>query len=457
MSFGPIPQAVSIAIQQNFLQREFEKALLSVLKYRLLATKETFSARIGETITKTRVGLMIPNLNPLNPQTNTNLDNGLSPSQYTSEQYTLGVAQYPQLAPDVNLADNQTTIADFIMKNAFNLGYVQAQVTERLSRNALFNAYLSGNTRVTATLGAPATTVEVDDTRGFQTVVVNGVVTAVSPSNPLPVKINGVTYSVTGYANDSVNVSSAAVTGGTSGTITTSANVSTTNGTAGNSVIGTYAPLVLRPNARATTAALTGSDILDMPTCFAAVSALRSNGVPDDNGFYNFLLSPDSMTQLFNDTQFQILNRGVGTQDPNYKHLNVTEFLGMRFIPTTEAFVQPDNGNGVSETIQRPIVCGKDLLIEGQFDSAKDAILEMIRSIGPGEAYEKGQVFPVAGYDGYWQYMRGPLDRLGQIISQTSNWIGGYVVPTDVGTTSQQIPTASQAYYKRAVIIETAS
>ena len=88
MSFGPIPQAVSIAIQQNFLQREFEKALLSVLKYRLLATKETFSARIGETITKTRVGLMIPNLNPLNPQTNTNLDNGLSPSQYTSEQYT---------------------------------------------------------------------------------------------------------------------------------------------------------------------------------------------------------------------------------------------------------------------------------------------------------------------------------------------------------------------------------
>jgi hypothetical protein len=454
MTFGPFPAALQNAIQQNFLEREFEKALQSILQYRKIAERESFAGRIGETITKTRIGLMIPNVTPLDSSTNTNLDNGLNPQYYTSEQYTLGIAQYPQLAPDINLIDDETTIASFAMKNAFNLGYAIAQATDRIARNALFNAYMSGNTFVTATLGAPATTIDVDDTRGFQTVVVNGVVTPVSVSNPLPVYINGTSYNITAFANDVVNVSTAATTGGTSGTITASVNISVANGTVGNAVIGVYAPAVLRPNARAATVDLQTTDTLDMPTLFNAINVLRNNAVPTIDGMYNIYLNSTSMTQLFQDPEFQILNRGVGTQNPNYRKGVITEFLDMRFIQTTETYVQTTNFTslgGTLVTVQRPIVCGADALIEGQFDKGMDAIRAMSGNTG-----QTSETIIVADYDGFYQYLRKPLDRLGQIISQTSNWVGGYTVPTDVGTTSAIIPTANNAYYKRCVVIETA-
>jgi hypothetical protein len=55
---------------------------------------------------------------------------------------------------------------------------------------------------------------------------------------------------------------------------------------------------------------------------------------------------------------------------------------------------------------------------------------------------------------GMYMYVRHPLDRLGQIISQTANYTGGFVVPTDVTTTSNVILTAGNAAYKRAVIFE---
>jgi hypothetical protein len=461
MSFSTLPQAMAIALQQSYLQKEFQTPLLSNLKYRLLAERIVFPGRIGDTITQTRVGLMTPNLVPLNPSTNTNLDNGLTAQNYTSEQYTLAIQQYPQLAPDINLIDNETTIKSFLMKNSYNLGFAQSQVTERLTRNALFGAYLSGNTFVTATLGSAGPTIHVDDIRGFQSSVVAGVVTPVSPTNPIVTSINGNNYNIQSFAADVTNVSTSAITGGISGTITASANILVADGTAGNYVISSVAPTILRPNGRTTSAGLISSDTLSMTVLQSAVSILRSNGVPAMDGKYNIYLSPASQVQLFNDPSFQILNRGVGVTETIYKNLAVSEFLDMRFIQTTEAFIQPvatDGSVSTQVTIQRPIVAGAECVVEGHFEAGEDAILEMGRETGFTDFIEgRSSSGIVAGYEDIFMHMRGPLDRLGQIVSMTSNWIGGYTVPTDVGTTSAVIPTANNAMYKRAVVIETAS
>lgn len=301
-AFGPAVEAFDVAMQQNFLQKEFQRPLLSTLQYRRAAEKTIFPGRIGTTMTASRVGLMIPNTTPLNPSTNTNIDNGLTPSNYTTEQYTLGVFQYPQVCPDINLIDNQTTIADFLLKNAYNSGMAAAQATERLARNALFGAYMSGNSFVTVTLGAPNVTIQVDDTRGFQQVFVPafGQLQNVTISNPLPVSINGTTYNIVSFSNDATNTSSAKLTGGTSGTITASAPIAVVDATAGNYVISNFAPTIIRPSGRRTTAALTSSDLLTMTECFNAVALLRSNGVPAFEGnFYNFYVSPASMIQLY--------------------------------------------------------------------------------------------------------------------------------------------------------------
>jgi hypothetical protein len=49
---------------------------------------------------------------------------------------------------------------------------------------------------------------------------------------------------------------------------------------------------------------------------------------------------------------------------------------------------------------------------------------------------------------------REPLDRLQQIIAQSWYWIGGFAVPTDITANATIIPTATNSYYKRAVVIE---
>ncbi len=42
------------------------------------------------------------------------------------------------------------------------------------------------------------------------------------------------------------------------------------------------------------------------------------------------------------------------------------DFLGLRFVPTTEAFVQPHPTlSGLM--IRRPVICGQGALIEGDF------------------------------------------------------------------------------------------
>jgi hypothetical protein len=128
---------------------------------------------------------------------------------------------------------------------------------------------------------------------------------------------------------------------------------------------------------------------------------------------------------------------------------------------TTETFVQPPQLGApvpVSQFVQRPIMCGMGALVEGVFDKGLEAIRNMAANAGVGEVKGFDAVNNILGerfvYDGFYMYMRPPIDRLGQIISQASNYIGGFTVPTDVTTTSLIIPTASNAYYKRSVIIE---
>ena len=89
-----LPDELQPAIQEGYLAREFQEGLQSVLSFRSIADREIFANQIGETITKTRVDLKPPVEMPANPATNTNLDNGMTPSSYALEQYTLGIAMY---------------------------------------------------------------------------------------------------------------------------------------------------------------------------------------------------------------------------------------------------------------------------------------------------------------------------------------------------------------------------
>jgi hypothetical protein len=436
MAINNFPTALIPLIQTNMLEREFQDGLESMIGYRAIADREEFAVGIGETITKTRPGLKAPVTTPANPSTNTNLDNGMTPSSWTVEQYTLSINQYNDTI-DLNIVNNKVGLANQFLQNAKVNGIQAAQSLDRLARNALFNSYMGQNTRVRVTLGAAGVTISVDDIRGFSSVIVNGVMVSVSATYTMNVTVGASIYTLTGVAADGTNVSTAP--GGISGTLTFSAAVSVADGTALNSVIGQYAPTVLRPNGRSNTSSIVGTDLLTMGLCLDAVAQLRNNAVPTINGYYNIYLDNKSARQVFADQDFKLLFQGQHASE-EFRSGRVIELLDCRFIPTTEAYQQALG----SVNVRRPIVCGAGALVEGDFAGMAETVA--------GDS-EVGLVNVV---DGIVQVTREPLDRLKQIVGQSWYWIGGFTVPTDQTANQNIIPTASNSYWKRSVLIETA-
>ena len=99
------------------------------------------------------------------------------------------------------------------------------------------------------------------------------------------------------------------------------------------------ASVIIRPNARTNTAALVATDTLAMSNLLDAVAKLRMNAVPEIDGVFNCYLDPVSARQLFADQDFQRLFQGATSANQVFKQGMINDFLGLRFIPTTEAFV----------------------------------------------------------------------------------------------------------------------
>ena len=455
MSIQNFPTQLQPIVQQGFLAREFQDGLTSRIGFRAISDRELFPNRIGETITKTRKGLKAPVTSPMVPASNTNFDNGLSPSSWSIEQYTLSIYQYGDTI-DLNMVAEGVGIASQFLANAKTNGIQAMQSLDRLARNALFGGapggvggYLGGNTRVIATLGSASTSVHVDDIRGFQAIMTSqGQVASIGVTSGMVVTVGADVYTLVGAVSDATNVSTAP--SGVSGTLSFSTNVSVSDGTAGQAVVAATAPLVLRPNNRQTTATLAApsgvygasnyipGDTLGIQTVLSAVAALRSNNVPTIGGSYNCYLDDAQLLGLFRDADFKYLYRGAYGSEA-YQAGSVIELLGVRFVPTTEAPQQISLGAG---SIHRAIVCGQGALIEGDFENighldvpdAERSLLEMV--------------------DGVCMVTREPLDRLKQVIAQSWYWIGGFSLPTDLTASTAIIPTATNAYLKRAVVIE---
>mgnify|MGYP001038197092 CR=1 FL=1 len=439
MGIQNFPAALQPMIQQGYLEREFQDGIQSVLGFRDIARREAFPNKIGETITKTRPGLKAPVTTPLNPSTNTNLDNGLTPGTWTIEQYTLSINQYGDTI-DLNTVTNRVGIVEQFLQNAKTNGVQSAQSLDRLARNSIFNAYMGGNTRVRTTLGAPGVALAVDDIRGFQFVFVNGVLIPVNGTNTIAVTVGSNTYTLVGAVADGSNVSTAP--NGISGVLTFSGNVTVADGTLNNDVtaynLGTgVAPFILRPNGRGNTSKIVGTDLFTMGAMLDAVAYLRSNAVPTIGGMYNLYLDPVSSRQLFADPDFKLLYQGATGAAKEFRMGRVVELVDVRLIPTTEAFIQTLAG----VKIRRAILCGGEALVEADFDGMASEDL----------AGNNAQIDMV---DDIVHVTREPLDRLQQIIAQSWYWIGGFTAPTDQTVNATIVPTASASYYKRAVVIE---
>ena len=449
MAIQNMPVALQAAIQQGFLETEFRDGLTSAIGYRDIADREPVAINVGETVTKTRRGLKAPVTTALTPSANTNIDNGLTPSAFTIEQYTLGINIYAD-SIDLNIVTSQVGIANQFLVNAKTNGTQAAQSLDRIARNTLFNAYMGGNTRVRVTLGSPALTIQVDDVRGFGTALYNGVFQPVSGTYTAQVLVGSNTYTLSGIAVDGSNVSSTIAIGGISGTLTFTGNVIIADGTALNTVTHLNGAAIIRPNgkyyggsafaATSATSSLLSTDVLTLGVIEDAVAMLRNNTALVDAEF-NLYLDNTSMRQIFADGDFKTMYQGqYGSKEA--RKGKMFNLFGVNFIPTTEAMIQ-QSGNGVGVRVRRPILVAQGALVEGDFSGMEQKASEM-----------SGMNSEVQMIDGVVQVTRGPLDRLAQIVAQSWFWIGGFVAPTDATANSTIIPTAGAQYLKRAIVIE---
>jgi hypothetical protein len=98
--------------------------------------------------------------------------------------------QYGQ-AVDTNMLTSSMALASKFLADVETLGINAGQSINQIARNKLYNAYAGGRTWATAAASSD-TSIIVQSVKGFEFVLVNGVPTAVSASNPLSVTVAGV-------------------------------------------------------------------------------------------------------------------------------------------------------------------------------------------------------------------------------------------------------------------------
>jgi hypothetical protein len=177
---------------------------------------------------------------------------------------------------------------------------------------------------------------------------------------------------------------------------------------------------------------LEAQDILTMGILLEAVATLRKNAVPEIDGVYNCYLDPISARQLFSDNDFRQLFTGATSANQVFRKGMINDFLGLRFIPTTEVYAETHPALA-GAVIRRPIICGAGALVESHHAGMLD------HDIRPNDAI-------VSVIDGVAMVTREPVDRLQQIIAQSWYWIGGFSAPAEL--------VDGEAAYRRAVCLE---
>lgn len=424
------PAQLQPLIQQGFLARRFERGLRARLGYRAIAERVSFPTGIGETVTKTKPGLKAPVRKPIPATANVGPDNGIIPTDFSVEQYSMTINMYGG-GSDLNVVTSRVGLGDRFMENARVNGAQAAQSMDLYARDALFAPYMSGNSRVID--GSAGTSVHLDDVRGFGTVHVNGVVTPVSGARPLAAVIGNDVVAIVGVAPDVVNVSTTPE--GVSGVLTLAAAASVA---VGDAAVTATASRILRPNAKATSKDLVATDRLTMSMLLDANAEMEANNVPKIAGFYNLYLDPISARQLFADPDFKNLSQGVSVDSPEFQRGELAlPFCGARLVKTTEAYQERRDGI----TVRRPILCGEGALVEGTFDGMADVPQESKSGI-------------VEIVDDVAMVTTAPEGRLLQTIKQSWYWIGGYSAPSDTTASPEVIGTASNAAFKRATVLE---
>lgn len=472
--FSIIQQAPEIRaiVQEGALERTFHDALFPRLLFRGEAAPVLFPGNIGDSMTFTGVGLVLPNLAPIAPGVDP------TPVSYQYEQWSAQMQQYAGTI-DSNLPTAVTAIANLFLRNVHQIGLQAAQSLSRIVRDRLYNSALSGWTTCSTAPagiygGAGDTAVQVRSVNGFLTArrpdLVNGspvLFAAVSANNPL-----GITIILDDASLHDTTVT--ACTPDTAGDENGPGVITIADAIPGGRNVPLDAAIyaddrsgIVRATGALKTSGVAGQ-LLTMALIRSAIARLRTQNVPEHpDGRYHCHLDPTSESQVFSDAEIQRLITAL----PDYymyKQMALGEALGTVFFQNSEC---PSGStvtrSGVLETysvadpfagqlysddlpatgnpVHRPLFTGAGCIHEYYLN------LDLLTT----EAGVGGKVgAPKLTNNGVeinaeriQLIIRWPQDRLQNTISTSWKFIGDWPVRTDV-------TTGDAARYKRSLVIE---
>ena len=457
-----LPPIVQELIQQGALERAFHDALFPNLAYRAEAMAEEWPANTGQQIFMSRPGLLTPKTQGLVPGSDP------QPSTLQYEQWAATLAQFAD-AIDTHMPTAVTANANLFLRNIQQLGMGAGQSINRVARNALFQAYLSGQTVMTSASLTTDTQLQVASVNGFTDVIVPGTNVApkpVSPSSPLTITVgtgaSAVTASVVGIVLTNPNDPNSP------GSLLLAAQIGTAFA-ARTPVVSSAAPRIVRSGGGSSVDAIGAADTLLLQDCINAVALLRrANVMPHEDGFYHAHLDPLANAAIFADPVFQRLNTAL-PEGTMYSHGFIGHISGVMFFMNTEspnslntgtrvstgtsAFYSPDIGaettNNSGIDIGRTILTGKGCLYERYLDEAQ--YVTEAGTLGRNGSFDVVNGGAAILTERIRLVLRAQVDRLQLIVSAAWSISTSFPVPSDI--TAQSGPER----FKRAVVIESAT
>ena len=170
-----IPASILKLVQTGLLERAFHDTLFPALLYRMEALFEESNAHTGVQTFMSRAGQLQPVIVPIVPGQDP------VPQTLTYEQWIITIQRWTG-SIDTSMPTSVVSNADQFMRNIQQLGLQAGQSINRISRNALFQAYLSGQTMSTVQTATTDTSIQVASVNGFTI----GRVPCVSTSSTCP-------------------------------------------------------------------------------------------------------------------------------------------------------------------------------------------------------------------------------------------------------------------------------
>lgn len=452
--------------QKNYLQRSFGEALVPQIMYLSLAPSEQMPPGSGGTVTNTVPGVQDVDLNPNVPGED---------STSASNTYEWYIARIKQHSKSRVVPMNQAALTlegapGYWMEIMKEQAIACGTTLNLLARNALFKAYLAGNT-VTYAANGNTTSVHLVSGNGFRTTIVDGEEQPLSVNNTRNVEINGTARVASGWTPlDAANPDGAGVL-----TITVALNV-----LANQPVKAEDRSRIIRPN-NGGLDSLVASDGATMALFRRAATELENDGAPTmPDGKYHCHVPPAVCNELRSDNEFQRMYEtrgGLYMEDGSLGVVGNLRFFSNNQSPQPGRNNSPDTiltstlpasgrtttfapywfgelTNQKGTVINRSIVVGKAAIKTMYVDESANMLAEGGAPIGPRSSFAVvgSTLQMMSGSNNMGNVrvtIRPPIDKLGQVSDVTWSTTRGYAV------TSNLLSGQSNARNKRALVIET--